>query len=129
MTAAHLSTHISEQIEQRFGFRPDIFAIKKSDFHQTLTDNPFAQFSDEPKCTHFFFLHAPPADPDLETIRQLQSPSEQFVLTDTVFYLYAADGIGRSKLAGKAEKLLGVSVTARNLRTVMKLSEIAGALA
>ncbi len=53
--------------------------------------------------------------------------SEAFVLTDKVFYLHVPDGIGRSKLAARAEKLLGVSVTARNLRSVTKISALAHA--
>jgi uncharacterized protein (DUF1697 family) len=35
--------------------------------------------------------------------------------------LYAPDGIGRSKLAAKIEKALGVPVTARNWNTVGKI--------
>jgi uncharacterized protein (DUF1697 family) len=38
---------------------------------------------------------------------------------------HAPDGIGRSKLAANVEKLLGVSATSRNWRTVRKLIEMA----
>ena len=61
-------------------------------------------------------------DEDLLTARK--SPSERFQLADQVFYLHAPDGIGRSKLAASVEKLLGVTVTARNWRTVQKLAEL-----
>jgi uncharacterized protein (DUF1697 family) len=47
-----------------------------------------------------------------------------FRLLDRVFYLYAPEGIGRSKLAMKVEKTLGVAVTARNWRTVNKMMEM-----
>ena len=46
------------------------------------------------------------------------------MLKKDVFYLYAPDGIGRLKLAA-AEKKIGVPSTARNLRTVVKLAELA----
>jgi uncharacterized protein (DUF1697 family) len=46
-----------------------------------------------------------------------------------VFYLYAPDGIGRSRLAAKVEKALGVTVTARNWRTVNEIMSIARELA
>jgi uncharacterized protein (DUF1697 family) len=42
-----------------------------------------------------------------------------------VFYLHAPDGIGRSKLASRVEKHLGVTATARNFRTVEKLMALA----
>jgi len=45
-----------------------------------------------------------------------------------VFYLHAPDGIGRSKLAARIERLLGVDATARNWRTVTKVFEMANDL-
>jgi uncharacterized protein (DUF1697 family) len=42
-----------------------------------------------------------------------------------VFYLYAPDGIGISKLAANVERLLGVPMTDRNWRTVCKIREMA----
>jgi uncharacterized protein (DUF1697 family) len=54
--------------------------------------------------------------------------SERFELIDSVFYLHAPEGVGRSKLAANAEKLLGVPMTDRNWRTVCALWDIAQAL-
>ena len=51
--------------------------------------------------------------------------AERFDLVGDVFYLYTPDGFGISKLAAKAEKLLGVPATARNWRTVTTLHEMA----
>jgi uncharacterized protein (DUF1697 family) len=42
-----------------------------------------------------------------------------------VLYVHAPRGIGRSKLAARAETLLGVAATARNWRTVTQLLELA----
>jgi uncharacterized protein (DUF1697 family) len=66
-------------------------------------------------------LASTPANPDLKALEGLKKKSERFFLKDKVFYLYAPEGIGRSKLAASAEKLLGVSVTDRNWRTVCKI--------
>lgn len=46
----------------------------------------------------------------------LKFDSEEIALIDNVFYLHAPDGIGRSKLAARVERLLGVGATARNWR-------------
>ena len=64
--------------------------------------------------------------PNMDALNNLRLPNEQFELTEKVLYLYAPDGIARSKLATNISKHLGVSTTARNLRTVEKLLEIAG---
>ncbi len=55
----------------------------------------------------------------------IKSRSESYTLIGKAFYFHAPDGIGRSKLAARAEKLLGVDATARNWRTVSKLIAMA----
>ena len=50
---------------------------------------------------------------------------QAFRLIGSVLYLYAPDGIGRSKLAEKIGKALpGTDLTARNLNTINKLLEM-----
>ena len=66
-----------------------------------------------------------PTNPDLEKLESLRSPTEKFELSGTVFYLYAPDGIGWSKLAAKVEKALGVAVTGRNWRSVGAVMSLA----
>ena len=55
----------------------------------------------------------------------LKAKSERFALKGKVFYLHTPDGFGTSKLAARAERLLGVEATARNWRTVTTLLDIA----
>jgi uncharacterized protein (DUF1697 family) len=61
-------------------------------------------------------------------LESLKTEREQFELIGTVFYLHAPDGIGRSKLAAKVEKAMGVAATARNWRTVSMLVEMGTAV-
>ena len=56
-----------------------------------------------------------PDDPDFEKMRELQAETEEFQLIGDTFYFYAPNGIGRSKLAEKMERLLGVPITGREL--------------
>jgi len=58
-------------------------------------------------------------------LNALKFDSEEIALIDNVFYQHAPDGIGRSKLAARVERLLGVGATARNWRTVSKIGEMA----
>jgi uncharacterized protein (DUF1697 family) len=114
---------IGAEIESHYGFRPRVFAIDADALAQASSNNPFPQ--GEAKQVHFFFCHTPPVQPDTDRIEQLRAESEQYALTDRVFYLYAPEGIGRSKLAAGVERCLGVPVTARNLNTINKLLTIA----
>jgi uncharacterized protein (DUF1697 family) len=79
----------------------------------------------EPKTLHLYFLASVPKKPDLAALERVKRDSEQFALTGMVFYLHAPDGIGRSKLAERVERSIGVAVTARNWRTVSKIVAMA----
>lgn len=120
-----LAEVITSAIEDQHGFRPHSLLLSANHLHQAAESNPFPEAESNPKSVHLFFLSAPPDVPDVDALTAAKSPSERFQLTDKVFYLYAPDGVGRSKLAAKAEKILGVPTTARNWRTVAKLLEMA----
>jgi len=116
---SQLSTDISLSVEDKKGFRPKVLLLSSKEI-QTAVDNcPFS--SDEGKLLHFSFLSEFPEEPDLESLEAVKTVTEEFMLIDKVFYLYAPDGVGRSKLATKIEKALGVSTTARNWNTVRKV--------
>ncbi len=119
--ALKLSTAISDRIEADLGFRPDVLLLTVDQLQAAIEANPYPQATDDPKSLHLSFLTAPAATADLGAMTALKSDSESFRLTESVFYLHAPDGIGRSKLAAKVEKLLGVAATGRNWRTVCKI--------
>ena len=70
------------------------------------------------KTLHLYFLREIPQDPDLAKLDEIKKESERFHLDGQVFYLYTPDGFGRSKLAERVERTLGVAATARNWRSV-----------
>lgn len=122
--SATLGAEISASIEKRRGFSPQVLILSAGDLESAVESNPFPEAVAEPKTLHLLFLAEPATSPDTESIARAQAPSERFHLTDSVFYLHAPDGIGRSKLAANAERFLGVAGTGRNWRTVQKLSEM-----
>jgi len=74
---------------------------------------------------HLFFLASSPTNPDLKKLNGIKAPSEKFHLVDQLFYLHAPEGIGRSKLAAGAEKILGVPMTGRNWKSVCSIRDLA----
>ena len=101
-----------------------LLILDVNELENAIALNPFPEANAEPNTLHFFFLSSLPAKPDLEALESVKKASEQFRLIDKVFYLYAPEGVGRSKLAMKVEKVLGAAVTARNWRTVSKIMEM-----
>jgi len=119
-----LGTEISSQILEGHGFEPNVLLLEAADLQEAVENNPFN--TENGKDLHFYFLASHPENPDFEKLTAVQLPSEAFTLRHKVFYLYAPDGIGRSKLAAKVERCMGVPATARNWNTVRKLVSMVG---
>ena len=115
-----LRKKIRARVQSQHGFQPQVLLLQADDLEAAIKANPFAAPPD-PKSLHFFFLDRPATDADMEKIAATCAATEEFQLTERVFYLHAPDGIGRSKLAANVERHLGVVTTARNYRTVEKL--------
>jgi uncharacterized protein (DUF1697 family) len=120
-----LSTLISAVIKKSRGFEPEVFLLQSEDIKQAMANNPFPEGEKDPKALHLGFLAAKPENADMMGLEKLRSESEKYQLIENVFYLYAPDGVGRSKLAANAERLLGVGMTDRNWRSVVEILKIA----
>lgn len=118
---ARLATSIAQRVEERHGFKPQVLLLSPEELRRAVTNNPFPTAAADPKTLHFNFLAEPVSGFDGGPLEAIQTSTESFQLVDSVFYLHAPDGIGRSKLAAKIEKHLGVAITGRNFRTVQKI--------
>ncbi|RMH60412.1 MAG: DUF1697 domain-containing protein [Calditrichaeota bacterium] len=116
-----IETRVAAIINTHFGFKPAMQVLDETEFEQALSDNPYAE--QEGKQVHFFFCKTPPRV-NKEKLTRFASESERFEWTDNVFYLYAPEGIGRSKLVKNIDACLGTSSTARNLNTVKKIHHL-----
>jgi uncharacterized protein (DUF1697 family) len=125
MRTVEMSEKVASRIEEKHGFRPQVILLGADEFREAMQRNPFPNAETEPKTLHLLFLDSAPTAPDIDMLGEIKSATEQYQLSGRVFYLHAPDGIGRSKLAQRVEKCLGVAATGRNWRTVSKLWKIA----
>jgi len=119
---------IHSAIEEKLSFKPSVLLLPVGQLVAAKEANPFPEAAGSPAALHLFFLSDQPAEYDENVLHGLKSPTERFQLLGRVFYLHAPDGIGRSRLAANVEKKLGVPTTARNLRTVQKILQMAAAM-
>ena len=125
-TAAALAQRILAAVTARFGFRPHLLVLSAADLARAASANPYAEACATPQYLHLWFLVEAPSAAAAKSLAAVRAPSERFTVRGRVLYLHAPEGIGRSKLAARAEALLGVPATARNWRTVTRLLELAG---
>ncbi|MBU1424325.1 MAG: DUF1697 domain-containing protein [Gammaproteobacteria bacterium] len=122
---AALAAKISKAIEAQHGFAPQVLLLEAAELRKAMADNPFPEAEAIPQSLHLLFLKEIPQRPDLKSLEALRMGNERFRLAGKVFYLHTPDGVGNSKLAARAEKLLGVTASGRNWNTVCKLAEMA----
>lgn len=123
-TTKTLSEKITAAVKKNFGFEPNVLLLKQKEIEQAIFSNPFTEGEKEPKTLHAFFLESKPKNPNFEKMDEIKINSEQYKLIGNIYYLHAPGGIGKSKLAANAEKLLGVPATARNWRTVIRILDM-----
>ena len=122
--AARVAKRLTAAVSKSHGFEPRVIVLTRGDLESAAARNPFPEASENPKSLHLFFLAELPKKADLKSIESLKARTERFALNGRIFYLHTPDGFGTSKLAERAERLLGVQATARNWRTVTTLLEM-----
>jgi len=123
---SRISRDLATEIKRRHGFAPHLFFLDLEALDAAIANNPYSEAEAVPGSLHLGFLASVPSSPDLVKLDGIRKASERFHLDDNLFYLHAPEGVGRSRLAASAEKLLGVPMTVRNWRTACKLRELAG---
>lgn len=110
-------------IEKAFGFRPFVLIRSQEELLKAVKQCPYQ--SDMGNTIHYFFLDKTPQTPKLELLDGVKKDSEKYSLIDRVFYLHAPEGIGKSKLFEKIDRVFpNTRMTARNLNTINKLVEM-----
>ena len=123
--APQLARLIGKTVFKKYGFEPKVLLLTVEELEKAAKLNPFPAAEADPKSLHLLFLAEKPVSFENDPFDEIKTESESYSLKASTFYLHAPDGIGRSKLAARAEKLLGVSATGRNWRTVSALLDLA----
>ncbi|MEM8592514.1 MAG: DUF1697 domain-containing protein [Pseudomonadota bacterium] len=104
---------ISDVMETGFSLTRPIHTLTAAKLSALIAACPFA---DADAKRVLIYLH--PGMADLAKLTPLAATDEKLTPGEGCTYLHAPSGIGRSKLAAKADKALPQPVTARNLATL-----------
>ena len=120
-TEAEVRAALEKRLEAYAGKPVGVLVRTAREMAQVLADNPFP--GDKPNRTVAIFLDTAPAGDAAETARD-RSEDEKIALGVREIYVSYGEGMGRSKLKIPAAR----DGTARNINTIAKLTEMAGAL-
>ncbi|MFE1886609.1 DUF1697 domain-containing protein [Streptomyces diastatochromogenes] len=122
-----LAAELARAIEQRFGFPVDVIVRDHAYLRAVAEACPFPAAELEAKQLHVTYFSAPVTAERFAEIDPAAQLPEEFRLGDRCLYLYAPEGLGRSKLAEALSRpriTKGVIATSRNWNTVLKLVEL-----
>ncbi len=122
---ARIARDIKAKIKHSLGLAVDVIVLKLDELASAVAANPYPEADSNPRALHLTFLASAPSTPDVATLKSIRKDSERFTLKGRFFYIYAPEGVGRSKLFARMEKSLGVVGTSRNWRTACKILGIA----
>lgn len=120
--AATVASRLERGIEERFGLHADVVVRTAGQLAAALSANPFPD-GDPSRVVIAFLAGLPAADAEAE-LAALAADDEPFLLTPTEAYVHFGHGQADSRLAARLAAVLGVSATARNLRTVAALVDL-----
>jgi uncharacterized protein (DUF1697 family) len=110
---------------EEFGFEKAIFAPTLEEWDEVIAKNPFARVAESaPTAVHAALLESAPKAEDVERVRARSVNGEDIKIVGGVAYLHTPHGFGTSKMAEKFDAWIGVTNTARNWNTVLKLAEL-----
>ncbi len=109
------------------GFTPHVFVLTAAALKKAAAQCPFAkEGAKAPTSVHLLFLDKVPADDDVNTLGAMKSPREDFAIMAKTLYLHSPDGLSGSRIAGKIDRTLKTTTTARNWNTIMALLDLTG---
>ncbi|MEU0474028.1 DUF1697 domain-containing protein [Streptomyces olivaceus] len=125
-----LAAELARAIEKRFGFPVDVLVRDHAYLRAVAEACPFPAADLEPKQLHVTYFSAPVDEERFAPVDRSAFRPEEFRLGDRALYLYAPDGLGRSRLAealARPRVNKGLIATTRNWNTVTRLVELTGA--
>lgn len=125
LSRAVMLAEVASLCRKEFGFEKAIHARTLDEWDALIARNPFPDATEPGNLLHAAVLDAIPSNDAVEALRAIAVEGERIMVVDDVAYLHTPHGFGRSKLAEKFDKGIGVPNTARNWNTVIKLQGLA----
>jgi uncharacterized protein (DUF1697 family) len=124
--AKRLESELERHLAAKLGLDIKVLVRTRAQLADVIKRNPLGKVADNPSRYMVTFLSAKPSAKVVRELEKVDVAPERFVVSGREIFAWYPNGFQRAKL-GKvlAEKELGVTATARNWNTVIKLLELA----
>ena len=126
-SAAKLEATIEASIAKTFGITSAVYVRSAAEWDAMIATNPFPDAAtNEPSRFHVMAFKSAPAPAKVEALQAAIAGNETVAAIGKHLYLIYPDGMGNSKLTNAViDRKLGLTGTARNWNTVLKLAAAA----
>jgi uncharacterized protein (DUF1697 family) len=126
-SALRLAPMLKETIDAQTRLPVTVVLRSAADMERVIAANPFLkQKGIDATKLHVTFLGKVPVKPALDKLDALAGTRDQYRLNGSEVYLHCPINYGETRLSnGAIEKVLGLSATTRNLKTVTTLHAMA----
>lgn len=116
--------NVKSIVSRNYEFEIKIVLRTQEEFEKIIILNPFGKAELNRKLVTF--LSRASTGFVIDDLNKKKSSDEEIYISETEIYLHCPNGYGKTKLTNSyLEKILGVTCTTRNWRTITKLREIA----
>jgi uncharacterized protein (DUF1697 family) len=125
-SAQAISKKIFDAFLQEFEFAAKVIVIEGKAWEALVKGNPYTKLATQNhKSVHVAVCEGAPNAKGLKALLAKTGGGETFSVAKDAIYSHAPNGIGNSKFAAGMERASGVSITVRNWRTILALSQLA----
>jgi len=124
--AARVAKAVAAGLEKLMGGPVGVIVRTHDELARVIAANPYADHAAADGArVHVVFLSGVPAAAEIAGLAKIPPRRDRYHCSGDALYLHLPDGAGESKYTAKTlDRILGVSVTARNWNTVVKLHEM-----
>ncbi len=117
-----LEAQITKMIADKFGFDVPVMVRQSDELQQIFQNCPFVEGEEDLRMIHVAFLSEEPSEAAFAEMNLEQYAPDKAQLFKRAIYIHYPNGSYKSKLSGNLlEKKLGLKITARNWKTMIKL--------
>jgi uncharacterized protein (DUF1697 family) len=121
-----IATNIEKRITKAYGLSVAVVVRTPAELARIAKANPFLDREADLSKLHVVFLDGRPTAGAVAKLDPERSPPDEFRVHGREIYLHLPNGSARTKLTlDYFERRLGVTATARNWKTLLKLIELA----
>jgi uncharacterized protein (DUF1697 family) len=115
------ATRIEQALAHKLGIASRVTVLSADELAIAIGENPLGKFSYDPSRLHFAVLAGTADRAGLKSLLRTDWTPEALAIGSRVAYLWCPDGVIKGRVAEAVGRVLGESVTMRNLATMTKL--------